>query len=80
MKNTSLGNKSGSVGPGDVVLCGGQWAVVGQVEIIGPGHHVTAIRKDLTAVVVHTDRGDRFLGAHDARIMGDLRVHWVRLQ
>lgn len=76
--NLSLGNRVGDVGPGDVVICEGRWAIVQRVMTRPPGHDVPAIRSDMTAVVIETNRGNRVLGADRAWIGPDLRMHWER--
>lgn len=75
----NLGDRSGSVGTGDLVIAGGSYATVTRVTTVPPGHSVPTIRRDLTAVIVETDSGKcRYLGADRAWIGSDLRMHWTR--
>ena len=77
-ETVNVGAPSGSVAPGDVVICGGHFARVLRVYTVPPGHTLAPVRSDYTAVVVVTDSGERIIGATRAHIGSDLRMHWER--
>lgn len=74
----NLGNRTGSVAPGDEVIAGSRVERVTRVTINPPRDGTEPIRADMTLVKVETTGATCYLGADEARIMGDLRVHWSR--
>jgi hypothetical protein len=78
-QTVNLGNPTGEVGPGDLVICGGMTTPVLRVVIHGPNTHSDSIIGDtFHAVEVITGRGSRWLGGTSARINSGLRVEWSR--
>lgn len=79
MQTINLGNPTGDVGPGDVVICRGEYVTVRRVVIHPPGSGYRGlIGSSFYAVEVITDRGSRWTGGTVAYIGGDLRAHWSR--
>lgn len=74
----NLGNPTGSVAPGDIVICGGHYAPVLKVVIHPTPPAAAPIKAGFLCVEVITATGSRYLGATDAAIESDLRVHWSR--
>jgi hypothetical protein len=76
---TRLGDKVGSVAPGDLVICDGYEITVQRVVIHPPGHHdASPIVDDMFAVEAVTHAGSRWAGGVTAEIGSDLRAHWSR--
>lgn len=78
MNTVNLGNRTGNVAPGDTVICRGEYVAVQKVWTMPPGHRLTIVRSDMTAVIVKTHMGCRYLGADRAWIGSDLRMYWER--
>lgn len=74
----NLGNMTGSVAPGDEVIAGTFVERVTRVTINPKRDGSEPIRADMTLVKVETTGATRYLGADDAQITEDLRVHWSR--
>jgi hypothetical protein len=77
---TNLGNTNGNVGIGDVVIAGQEYSEVTNVSASPPGDHSPApIRSDYSLIIVECANGHkRYLGAIQAYIGADLRMHWSR--
>jgi len=79
-ETVNLGAQSGTVAPGDLVICGDTYAHVRRVVVHPPtaGKHPGPIVPAMHAVEVQTESGTRWLGGNVAYIGSDLRVHWDR--
>lgn len=76
----SMGERAGSVEPGDQVMVRGWWTRVERVVIHAPGQHPTdaPIVPTMYAVQAITHLGSRWAGGTTAHIGADLRAHWER--
>ena len=65
------------IGPGDEIVCRGEYTTVTRVTSYPPGHGRKPIRDDWYAIVIETPRGNRYWGSEEQPyIGGDLRMHW----
>lgn len=77
-QHRQVATPAGSIGIGDLTICGGKGGTVRRVVVHPPDSHPRSIiANHMTAVEVVTDLGSRWIGVRDAHIGADLRVYWT---